>query len=102
MYIDLIIVIVLIIVSFAWYRRFSKTVYCIAVMDIFFRLIHHISENIGIPGFDEWVKSIFPSSIPNLLSKYMNGFLLTMFVWIYVGFMVVFLFYIIRTLLRKK
>ena len=68
MYIDLIIVIVLIIVSFAWYRRFSKTVYCIAVMDIFFRLIHHISENIGIPGFDEWVKSIFPSSIPNLLS----------------------------------
>ena len=40
MYIDLIIVVVLIIVSFAWFRRVSKPVYAIAIMDIFFRLIH--------------------------------------------------------------
>ena len=102
MYIDLIIVVVLIIVSFAWFRRFSKTVYAIAIMDIFFRLIHYISKNIGIPGFHGWVKAIFPKSIPDLLSGYMKGTLLTVFVWIYVGFMVVFLFYIIRTFLRKK
>ena len=102
MYIDLIIVVVLIIVSFAWFRRFSKTVYAIAIMDIFFRLIHYISKNIGIPGFYGWVKAIFPKSMPDLLGSYMKGTLLAVFVWIYVGFMVVFLFYIIRSFLRKK
>ena len=102
MYIDLIIVTVLIIVSFAWFRRFSKMVYAVAIMDILFRLIHYISKNIGIPGFNGWVKAIFPKSIPALLSNYMRGTLLAVFEWIYVGLMVVFLFYIIRTFLRKK
>ena len=102
MYIDLIIVVVLIIVAFAWFRRFSKTVYAIAIIDIFLRLINYIAANIGIPGFKGWVKAVFPDSIPELLSHYMKGTLLTVFVWIYVGFMVVFLFYIIRAFLRKK
>ena len=102
MYIDVIIVVALIIVAFCWFRRFSKMVYAIAIIDIFLRLINYISANIGIPGFNEWVVKIFPGSIPGLLDNYMNGILLTAFVWIYVGFMVVFLFYIIRTFVRKK
>ena len=102
MYIDLIIVIVLIIFAFAWFRRVSKPVYAVAIIDIFLRLIHYISKNIGIKGFYPWVKAIFPSSIPDLLAHYMSGVLLTIFEWIYVGVMVIFLFYIVRTFIRKK
>lgn len=102
MYVDLILVIVLIIVSFAWFRRFSKIVYSIAAIDLFFRLVHYISANIGIPGFKEWAAKTFPDSIPGMLANYMKGTLLTVFIWIYVGFMVIFLFYVMRTLLRKR
>ena len=102
MYIDGIIVIALIIVSFCWFRRFSKSVYALAIIDIFLRLLNYISANIGIPGFNGWVKSIFPTSIPGLLDNYMDGMLLTVFVWIYVILMVVFLFYVVRTFLRKR
>ena len=102
MYIDGIIVVALIIVSFCWFRRFSKSVYALAIIDIFLRLINYISANIGIPGFNGWVKSIFPTSIPGLLDNYMDGMLLTVFVWIYVILMVVFLFYVVRTFLRKR
>ena len=102
MYIDVIVVVALIIVAFCWFRRFSKMVYAIGIIDIFLRLINYISANLGIPGFNAWVKGIFPSSVPGLLDKYMDGILLTTFVWIYVGFMVVFLFYVIRTFIRKK
>lgn len=102
MYIDLIIILVLIIISFCWFRSFSKTVYAVAMIDIFLRLITYISANIGIPGFHSWVKSIFPGSIPALFARYMNGILLTIFVWIYVALMVVFLFYVTRTFIRKK
>lgn len=77
-------------------------VYAVAIIDIFLRLLHYISSNIGIPGFYFWVKKIFPNSIPGLLGNYMSGILLTVFVWIYVFLMAVFLFYVIRTFLRKK
>ena len=102
MYIDVIIILALIIVAFCWFRKFSKMVYAVAIIDIFLRLINYISANIGIPGFNGWVKSIFPSSMPGLLDKYMDGILLTVFVWIYVFLMVVFLFYVTRTFIRKK
>jgi len=102
MYIDVIVVLALIIVAFCWFRRFSKMVYAVAIIDIFLRLITYISKNIGIPGFYGWVKNIFPNSIPSLLGNYMNGILLTVFIWIYVFFMVVFLFYTLRAFLRKK
>ena len=102
MYIDVIVVAALIIVAFCWFRKFSKIVYAVAIIDIFLRLLNYISANIGIAGFNGWVKSIFPTSIPGLLDIYMNGVLLTIFVWVYVALMVVFLFYVSRTFIRKK
>ena len=102
MYLDVVIILALIIFAFCWFRTFSKTVYAVAIIDIFLRLLYYISANIGIKGFHAWVVSIFPSSIPDLLDNYMNGILLTVFMWIYVGLMVVFLFYVTRTFIRKK
>ena len=102
MYVDAIVVIALIIVAFCWFRKFSKMVYAIAIIDIFLRLINYISANIGIPGFSGWVNKLFPTSIPGLLNNYMAGILLTIFTWIYVGFMVAFLFYTIRAFVRKR
>lgn len=102
MYIDAIVVVALIIVAFCWFRRVSKTVYAVAIIDIFLRLLNYISANIGIKGFHKWVSAVFPTSIPDLLDNYMNGVVLTVFTWIYVGLMVIFLFYIVRAFLRKK
>lgn len=102
MYLDLVIILVLIIISFCWFRSFSKTVYAVAMIDIFLRLLNYISANIGIPGFHAWAKRFFPVSIPSLLDRYMDGTLLTVFVWIYVVLMIIFLFYTTRTFIRKK
>lgn len=102
MYIDAIIVVALVIFAFCWFRKFSKCVYAVAVIDIFLRLLSYISSNIGIKGFQEWVEKIFPKSIPGLLSNYMSGIVLIIFEWIYVVLMVIFLFYVTRTLIRKK
>ena len=102
MYIDLVVVVVLIIVAFAWFRKFSKAVYAIAIIDIFLRLLGYISKNIGIPEFHKWVKSIFPTSIPGMLSQYMGGVLLIIFIWIYTVIMAIFLFYVVRTFLKKR
>ena len=46
MYLDAIVVIALVIASFGWFRRFSKFIYSVAIIDIFLRLI-----NFMIVGF---------------------------------------------------
>ena len=102
MYLDAVIILALIIFASCWFRTFSKTVYAVAIIDIFLRLLNYISANIGIKGFHTWVVNIFPGSIPDLLDRYMNGLLLTIFIWIYVGLMVIFLFYVTRTFIRKR
>ena len=102
MYIDVIIVVALIIVAFCWFRTFSKSVYAVAIIDIFLRLLNYISANIGIKEFHSWVRKIFPESIPGLLDNYMTGIALDIFEWIYVVLMVIFLLYVIRTFIRKK
>lgn len=102
MYLDLVIILVLIIIAFCWFRTFAKTVYAVAIIDIFLRLLYYISAHISIPGFYTWVRRIFPESIPGLLDNYMNGVLLTIFMWLYIAIMIIFLFYVTRTFIRKK
>ncbi len=102
MYIDAIIVVALVIFALCWFRKFSKLVYAFAVIDIFLRLLHFIANNIGIKGFDVWVNSIFPGSIPSIISKYTNGILCTILIWIYIAIMVCFLFYTVRVFIKKK
>lgn len=102
MYLDAIIVVALIIVSFCWFRRFSKFVYAFAIIDIFLRLLNYIANNIGIKEFAKWVNNIFPNSIPDIINNYTNGIVCVILEWIYIGLMVFFLFYIVRTFLRKK
>lgn len=102
MYIDAIIVVALVIFALCWFRKFSKLVYAFAIIDIFLRLLYFVANNIGIKGFDVWVNSIFPSSIPSIISKYTNGILCTILIWVYVAFMVCFLFYTVRVFIKKK
>ncbi len=102
MYLDAIIVVALIVASFGWFRRFSKFIYSVAIIDMFLRLINFIANNIGIKGFDKWVNNVFPNSIPEIIDKYTNGIVCTIIEWVYIAIMVFFLFYTIRAFVRKK
>ena len=102
MYIDAIIVVALIIAAVCWFRRFSKLVYAIAIIDLFLRLIDYIANNLGIREFQHWVNSVFPNSVYSIICKYSSGIFCTVLIWIYVVMMVFFLGYTFRSFLRKK
>lgn len=102
MYLDAVIVVALVIFAVCWFRTFSKSVYAFAIIDIFLRLLHYVANNIGIKGFDTWVNSVFPKSIPSIISRYSTGILCDVLTWIYIIFMIFFLFYTVRVFIRKK
>lgn len=102
MYIDAIIVVALVIFAVCWFRRFSKSVYAFAIIDIFLRVLDYVANNIGIKEFARWVNKVFPNSIPDIIAKYTNGIVCDVLVWVYVALMACFLFYTVRAFIRKK
>ena len=98
MYIDLIIVIILLLVVILLFRRFSSFVYAMAIIDIFLRIIDFLRIKVPLKELG----NIFPSSIPAILDKYMDGALYEVFLWIYVIIYVCFLVYITNYFIHKK
>ncbi len=98
MYIDLIIIIVLLLLVLFVFRRFSSFVYAMAIIDIFLRIVNFLSVKVPLKELGK----IFPSDIPAILDKYMDGALLDIFMWIYVIIYICFLVYITTYFIHKR
>ena len=98
---DAIIFILLLIVVIFFFRNFSNTVFFIAIFDIFLRILTFIRDN-TFQEIKTFVKQYFPESIPDIIGKYSEGNLYKILIWVYVIFMCVFLYYIIRIFIKKR
>lgn len=102
MYIDLIVFIVLLILVVMFFKRFSSFVFFVAIFDILLRILTFIKNNIGLPDLSAVIGKYVPSGILGIISKYTEGILTIILNWIYVGIMVIFLFYICKIFFKKK
>lgn len=99
---DLIVIILLIVLTIIFFRRFSNVVYVICIIDIFLRIINRLDMLLGIPEFSNLVNKYFHNSILDIIDSYSSGIIYTILSWILLGIYVVFLFYVIQTFFRKK
>lgn len=97
-----IVMIILGCVVFFFKRTFSGFVYAVGAVDIFLRLLAFLKTNLLSWEISNLINSYLPESIPSLINKYTNGGFNTFLIWVYVGIMVVFEFYIIRTFIKKR
>ncbi|MBE6152058.1 MAG: hypothetical protein E7165_01935 [Firmicutes bacterium] len=83
-------------------RTFGGFVYSIAVVDIFLRLIAYLKVHLFTGDVAHFFIKYFPNSIPAIIEKYTSSTLENVLIWIYVGIMIIFECYIIRTFFHKK
>lgn len=104
MYVDLIVLAVLIIVVIYFFRSFSSFVYLMCSMDILYRLLHFISDNVKVPELSALIDKYVPNSVVDLLSNYVGteGILYTIVLWAMFIIYCVFLFYVVRILVKRK
>lgn len=102
MYLDLIVVLIIIIFGLIKYKRFSSYVYLFAFSDIFFRVISFINSNLNLGGIEKFINTYIPSSIYSVIVEYTSDIIETVLIWLYVGLFVVFLYYTLRILLKKR
>ena len=99
---DVVLLIVLIVAGVCFFRRLDSSVYFVSALDIFFRILTFIKNNLGIPEISRFISKYFPESIPGIINKYTDGILSTVLMWIYVAMFAVFLFYTVRILWKKR
>lgn len=99
---DVVLLIVLIVAGVCFFRRLDSSVYFIAALDIFFRILTFIKDNLGVVEISNFINKYFPESIPGVIYKYTDGIISTVLIWIYVLMFVVFLFYTVRILWKKR
>ena len=98
---DAIIFIILLLAVIFFFKKLSNTVYFIAIIDIFLRILTFIRDN-TFKELKDFFGKYFPESIPHIISKYTDGVLNTILIWVYVVIMMVFLYYITKIFIKKK
>lgn len=99
---DVVLLIILIVAGVCFFRNLNSSVYFIASLDIFFRILTFIKDNLGVSEISSFISKYFPESIPGIIYKYTNGIISTVLMWIYVLMFAVFLFYTVRILWKKR
>ena len=104
MYIDLIVLIVLIIAVVYFFRRFSSFVYLMCAMDMLYRLLHFISENVQVPELSALIDKYIPYSMVDMFANYVgaDGIIYIIISWAMFVLYCIFLFYTVRILVKRK
>lgn len=99
---DVVLLIILIVAGICYFRRLDSSVYFIASVDIFFRILTFIKNNLGVEEISKFISRYFPESIPGVITKYTDGVLSDVLMWVYVAMFAVFLFYTVKILWKKR
>ena len=101
MYVDLIILVILLGLVLFFFRKFSSFVYAVAIIDIFLRILTFLKYN-TVPEVKALIGKYLPESIAGIIKHYSSGWLYTLFIWIYVIIISIFLGYIINYFIHKR
>ncbi len=102
MYIDLIVFIVLLLIVFIFFRKFSSVVYAIFIVDLILRAFTYIKWNINLLDIKNVIDKYIPESVPAILGRYLDGIFYTIVIWIYIVLLFIFIGYLIRTFIKKR
>ena len=104
MYIDLIVLIVLIIIVIMFFKRFSSFVFFMAIIEILLRILAFIKNNIPLKDVSSIIGKYLPENIFEIINKYTGNMELLNIIlkWLFVGIMIIFLYYIIKIFWKKK
>ena len=94
---DVVLLIILIVAGVCYFRKLDSSVYFIASIDIFFRILTFIKDNLGVEEISKFIGKYIPESIPGVIYKYTDGVVSDILVWLYAIMFGIFLFYTVTS-----
>jgi len=99
---DLIIFIILIVLVIGFFRDIKFVVYLIGILEIFFRILHYLGDNIVFININSFINNYFPDSIFSIIDKYTVGIVNYALTWVLVICFIMFLGYLIKYFFKMK
>lgn len=99
---DLLFLVILVIIVAIVFQDSKRLVYLIGILEVFFRLVHHIADKLGISELNAFVNHYIPESVFSILSNHTDGILYTILSWIIIGILITFLYYLIKYFFSGK
>lgn len=99
---DFIVILLFIVVVIVWRRDFKCCVYTFGAIEIFFRLMHFIKDTLQIKELTRLINTYIPGSILDVFEKYSAGLLFNIFKIVYIGFIGLLVFYLVRYIIKRK
>ena len=99
---DLIILLVLITLIVIIRKDFKSFIYSLGAIEILFRVLHFLGDNLGITELSKFISANIPKSIISIFANYSNGLFYEILVWVFVIFMGILDYYLIIGLIKKK
>lgn len=79
---DLVILLILIVVISFFFKDFTKVVYFLGIVEIFFRLIHFLGDHLKIAEVNKVINDYIPASLTDILAHYSSGLLYEILLWL--------------------
>ena len=98
---DAVIFIILLVIVICFFRSLYNTVFFVAIVDIFLRILTFLKYN-TFQEVKTFLGKYFPENIPDIIDNYAKGTLYLVLVWIYVIIMAIFLYYIVRYFIKRR
>lgn len=99
---DVVLLLILIVAGIIFFRTFKASVYFVACLDIFFRILTFVKNNINISDVSNFISKYFPESIPQIIYKYTSDIVIDILLWAYVILFAIFLGYTVKILWKKR
>lgn len=84
------------------FRKFSSLVYYLVAVDILLRMLTFIKIKFQIKELTNFLDAYIPSNLISIFDKYTSGIFNDVLVVGYIVVVLIFEFYIIKTLIKKK
>lgn len=100
---SLIIFLIIIIVILIIFKDTRSIIYAIGISDIFLRLMHFIAKQLGVANITNFVNKYLPADVLSAICDgqiKITGIFYDVIAWLYIAVMLVFLFNLIKYLIR--
>ena len=99
---DIVVLLVLIIIILVIFKDTISIIYFLGIADVFMRLMHFIKSLINVPEFSKLINTYIPTSVVGIIENNTEGIITTIMEWVYVIVIVLFLFYLVKYLFKRR
>ena len=98
--ISIVIIFIILLIVALWLKKPSNVIIVFGLIDITLRILDYIGKH-TIEEVNNIINKIFPDSIPAIINGNSTGILSDILMWLYVIIMILFVYYVFRSLLKR-